>query len=223
MSNMTPIPADALLRGSLHALAHCGQLLSDACILFQAERYATATAVALFGREEFGRHTILVDLWREADAGQAVTIDAVMERCRDHIDKQRAAQVSTTLYGTRDQGVGKLATERFEAVGKPEYESLDKLLTDVTDRKNARTPQDRHEARQRALYVDISPDGREWLLPSETSRDAASRAITEARNDYDMRRQRMENLDLLFEDVALQRTLEGLSDKPALPPASFSV
>ena len=51
---------DDLLEGAFHALVHAGALIKDALLLLQSGRFSSAFVLAVFGREEIGRHRIFL-------------------------------------------------------------------------------------------------------------------------------------------------------------------
>ncbi len=100
------VSARFLLEGGWYALHQCGVLLSDAVLLHDATRYATATGVAMLAREELGKAKILFDLWKDVQVGRrAVTTKQIKSKLDDHEEKQRRAQLSMTFqaaHGTRE-------------------------------------------------------------------------------------------------------------------------
>ena len=165
-----PVTPQYLLEGAAYALEQCGWLLRDANTLYKAGAYANAVVLASFAREELGRWTMLLDLRREVVGGKQLTVDDVKERCGDHVAKQKAAMLSTTMRTNKDTGLGKLLNAQFTAKpGSSERKAADKQVDDIDRRLQKRVPGERHEQRMSALYVDpISPT--EWNRPSEASR-----------------------------------------------------
>ena len=78
------------LPGSLGALEQAGILVNDVAALLESKRYPTAAAIALFAREEIGRHRIILDFWRRSIGGACITTEQVKNACEDnHFAKQR--------------------------------------------------------------------------------------------------------------------------------------
>src|SRR5216110_778601 len=86
-----------LLQGSWYSLEQAGRLLRASVVVFNAKDPATALALAMFGREELGRSRILQDIAAEVATGRSFSPKDVANRCDDHVRKQRAALLSTTL------------------------------------------------------------------------------------------------------------------------------
>jgi AbiV family abortive infection protein len=108
------VSTEFLLEGAAKALEQCGLLLSDANILYTKNSFATAVVLAAFAREELGRYTILLGFWRKAFNGQETyTKDKIIEACNDHVSKQRAGMLSTTVSADNQSGVGKLIQTRI--------------------------------------------------------------------------------------------------------------
>src|SRR5437879_770601 len=95
---MDVVAASVLLRGAWYSLEQCGQLLADAVALYRGKSYSSSVALAMIGREELGKHRMLLEEWRKAErTGQYPTIDAIQTACADHVDKQRHALLGFTF------------------------------------------------------------------------------------------------------------------------------
>jgi AbiV family abortive infection protein len=174
-----------LLEGAVYALEQCGMLLRDANSLYRSASYATAVALAAFAREELGRWRILLDLRREVVGGKNLTIEEIKDRCDDHVTKQKAGMLSFTMRADRESGLGILLRSRMEASpGSNEWTETDDKLTKINRGKKRRVPDDRHEQRMSALYVDPVSIGR-WNRPSlAILQMSAYEFLQDARNDY---------------------------------------
>ena len=73
--------APVLLRGAWYSLEQCGRLLSDAVVLYLAKSYSSSVALAMIGREELGKHRMLLEEWRKAEG--------TISNCRCHPDRLR--------------------------------------------------------------------------------------------------------------------------------------
>ena len=218
-----PVTPQYLLEGAAYALEQCGWLLRDANTLYKAGAYANAVVLASFAREELGRWTMLLDLRREVVGGKQLTVDDVKERCGDHVAKQKAAMLSTTMRTNKDTGLGKLLNARFTAKpGSSERKAADKQVDDIDRRLQKRVPGERHEQRMSALYVDpISPT--EWNRPSESvTQEDARQFLTDAANDYSIQCERYTKLSILeISDPELSEALAQWTDRPEiLPPGA---
>src|SRR6266704_1092346 len=95
---MDVVAAPVLLRGAWYSLEQCGHLLSDAVTLYRGKSYSSSVALAMIGREELGKHRMLLEEWRKAEGtGQSPTINAIQTACADHVDKQRRALLGFTF------------------------------------------------------------------------------------------------------------------------------
>jgi len=212
--------APVLLRGAWYSLEQCGRLLSDAIVLYREESYSSAVALAMIGREELGKHRMLLDEWRKSEGtGKCPTVDAIQTACEDHVDKQRRALLGLTF--TTENASALDTAIRTQLKHKPqdtEYQQAEKVIQTALKSLAKRAPDDRHAARMRALYVDLQDSGSAWSRPSEVSRDDAKKLLSDAANDYAGQRDRL-NPDLLrgLGDPKLAGALEALHERPALP------
>jgi AbiV family abortive infection protein len=213
------VSANYLVCGVIYALEQCGRLLRDAKALYNIGSYGTAVAVAAFAREELGRSAIVLDLWREAIAGQTVTVQEIKDRCDNHVEKQRRAVRSVTMMTDRDTGLGKFLNERFQAdLHSEERKAADEQLKGIDETLRRRAPNERHELRLRGLYVDPDDSGKEWRLPKDTTQAQACRFFTEAANDYATARQIVEPELQVVDDVRFYEALSNWPECPTLPP-----
>jgi len=219
----TSVTAEFLLKGYALALEQCGMMLRGAVLLYENKSYANAVAMAAFAWEELGRSLILLDFWRKRLGGSPVTVEEIDAACDDHEAKQRAGMRSTTLSADRDSGVGKLLAARStNHPQSPEWKEGDAVLNQITDKKNKRTPMDRHEKRMRALYVEPK-SGTEWNRPADISAQAAHDFLQEAVNDYKGRYHQwyitsaVSILILKESEPELYQELDQLPNLPALP------
>jgi AbiV family abortive infection protein len=173
-----------ILRGYAYALEQCGLLLRDANVLYEKGSYASTVALTAFAREELGRSSIYLDLWRRASAGESFTIEQLRQACDDHVAKQKAGMLSLTMRTHRDSGLGKILSTRMTADPQsPERHKANADLKRIDEIKGKRTPSDRHEKRMAALYVDPISET-EWNRPGITSASSAYEFLEDAHNDY---------------------------------------
>src|SRR5258708_17629737 len=144
-----------LLKGAAYALEQCGLLLRDANILYRNGSYASAVVLTAYAREELGRSRILFNRWRQASAsGETFTLPEIREACEDHVTKQRAGMLSSTIMADRDSELGKILRAKMENNPQsPEWRQANLELERITNIKTRRTPSDRHGQRMAALYV----------------------------------------------------------------------
>jgi hypothetical protein len=104
-----------------------------------------------------------------------------------------------------------------EDPGSEEWQQAFKAVELAISTKRKRQPQDRHEMRERALYVDLDPTGTAWLRPVTLDSARCLDEITDAVNDYAVERDRLrdEVLDLDFPEMAAARA--NMDPKVILP------
>lgn len=190
---MSDVRADVLLRGAWYALEQSGLLLTNAISLHSNNAYASSVVLALLAREELGRCNILLNLWREASGGANVSVGEVQKACDDHVEKQRQSQLSI-MYRAEEgaDGLANLLQERSKAKpGTSEYAELDKQLKKIDDLKVKRTSGERHLTRMKAMYVDLNEAGTDWNRPHVLPKSEATNCLTDAINDYTVKRERL--------------------------------
>jgi AbiV family abortive infection protein len=210
-----------ILQGAAYALEQCGLLLRDANLLYRNGAYANAVVLAAFGREELGRYLILLEFWRKACTGGTFTREQLQEACDNHVAKQRAGMLSLTLRAHIDSGVGQVLNARMKNDPQsPEWRKADAALEQIDKTKKKRSPDDRHEARIKALYVEPISDA-DWNRPSDTTALAAWEFLVDAGNDYSIRYSQGYPTpgDMLKHiDADLDNALKQWAGRPTLPP-----
>ena len=83
------LTAEFILQGYAYALEQCGVLLRDACRLYKEGSHAGAIMLTRSAQEALGQAHILLDMWRQASAGETFTTEQLREACKDHGAKQR--------------------------------------------------------------------------------------------------------------------------------------
>jgi hypothetical protein len=119
--------------------------------------------------------------------------------------------------------LGQLLQDRSRAKpGSPEWQNLSEKTDKITELQKKRTPEDRHDQRMKALYVEPLESG--WNRPTETSETAARDFLTAAINEYAIQR---ENGYINSDDPILKHldpdfyaALEQWQDRPELIPAT---
>jgi AbiV family abortive infection protein len=207
-----------LLEGAAYALEQCGLLLRDANVLYRNGSYASAVAVALFAQEELGRYRILNDLRKQVLTGGSLTIEDIQDRCDDHVRKQQAGMLSIVTRADNDTQLGKLMRTSMSArPGSEEWKVAREQLEKLSRQKAKRIPNERHEQRMSALYVDPVPGG--WKRPTEEITQAfAFDYLQDAANDYSLQYDRYTNLEISKpDDPDFYTSLEEWADRPRLP------
>jgi AbiV family abortive infection protein len=216
------VTARYLLEGSVYALHHCGSLLTDAETLYRSGSYPNVIVLAAFAREELGRSLVLRQLRRELLAGAPLSVKDVRSRCRDHIEKQRQAQLSVVQHGQPgDEMDARIRTVLHARPNTEEWTEAMRLLDEDVARQRATVPGERHDLRMRCLYVDPDDTGTVWLRPSDVCREEATEFFQHAVNDYLGQYDRIQNLTI-FGDDELLAALRDWKDRPALPPPFLS-
>jgi AbiV family abortive infection protein len=186
----SPLTDQLLLEGAWHALAQAGRLLNSAATLYVAGDASTALAIAMFAREELGRSMLLRECAREVRGGKILSTKDVTKRCDSHVAKQAASAFSIVLRGGIRQALTDLSShdplsERGQAA--------DAMVRSAVSAKQKRQPQQRHDDRCNALYVDLNEVGTAWRCPTDIQKDEARNGIGEAVSDYAMERERLLN------------------------------
>jgi AbiV family abortive infection protein len=174
-----------LLQGSWYALEQAGRLLRASVVVFNANDPATALALAMFGREELGRSRILQDIAAEVAAGRSLSPKEVANRCDDHVRKQRAGLLSTTLRVNPPSALAEaLRTTVSSSPRSDQWTTSRKIIKAASAAKMKRDPDVRHGKRENALYVDLDHSGTSWSRPCTIRASVAREEIEDAVNDY---------------------------------------
>jgi AbiV family abortive infection protein len=215
----SPVTPRFLLEGAAYALEQCGLLLRDANILYRNGSYASTVVLTALAREELGNSTILLQLRKEALAGKPFTTEAITKRCDDHVVKQERGMLSIILKPDRASIAGKHLQVTFQSDPQsPEWQEANEKINKVIGAKRKRTPSDRHQSRESALYVGPK-SSKEWNRPADTNADFARDFLNHAVNDYAIRysNRYITAVDLLRHlDPELHNALEGWRERPTL-------
>jgi AbiV family abortive infection protein len=186
------VSSDTLLQGAWYALEQAGRLLHSSATLFEADDHSTATGIAMLGREEIGRSRILRRLADKVREGKYISQKEVENACEDHVEKQRAAVLSTAMRTSPGERLDDLSqTLIHESPSSASWQAAHKELQIATDAKTKRTQDDRHLLRMRCFYIDLPPSGERWERPSEIGWQVAKDEICYAVNDYAGERDRL--------------------------------
>ena len=203
---------EALLKGAWYALEQSGVLLDNAVTLFDAGDWSTAVGLAMFGREELGRHHILRDFAAEATT-RSVSVGEVQAKCADHTEKQANAVNSHVFKPPRDSALGKaIMVGLHEPPSSPAAIAARQLIDSAVEAQRRRLPHERHERRMRAFYVDVTDLG-EWERPVMLSREEAREIVEHAVNDYSVL---VRNLDIESYAPSITRVQKVMEPAPNL-------
>jgi AbiV family abortive infection protein len=169
--------------------------------------------LALFAQEELGRWSMLRDLRKKVLDEKHLTVKKIQDHCGDHVSRQRAGMMSTTMRADRCSVLGNLLMTLFGSIGwskaRQQIEKLDRL-------KAKRIPSDRHQQRISALYVDaVAPD--RWNRPIKEISATPVDCLQEAANDYSMQYDRYTNSEIYKpDDPEFYTALEKWTGRPTL-------
>src|SRR5437667_3796 len=168
-----------LLEGAVYALEQGGLLLHDSLLLYRNGRYASAVVMALFAREEVGRYKLLRDLRKEmVEKGRTVAVDDIRSTCIDHVAKQFRGQFGVTLKSSGNDQLGKILKAKLGYHPQsPEAHKADAQLDSIAKRLYREMPHQRHDLRQKSLYVEPSDSGTSWNRPKDRSKQTAREEI----------------------------------------------
>ncbi|MEK9140911.1 MAG: AbiV family abortive infection protein [Nitrospirota bacterium] len=206
-----------LLEGSWYALEQAGRLLHAAVGVYDRCDPGTALALAMFGREEVGRSRILRTLAHEVATGATFNTVEVTKRCENHVRKQREGATGTTLSIVPPSELAKAAQSRVSSAhGSPEWKAARDVISAAAASKAKRDPQDRHDMREKALYVDLDSNSKCWSRPCAIDATVAREHIEDAVGDY------ASECDALRDDViaadfpAMAKARAGMRPAPVL-------
>lgn len=202
------VSAETLFKGSWYALEQSGRLLRSAVLIYDHGDNSTAVALSMFGREELGRSRILRKLAKRVIDGDHLTPENVQSACENHVSKQASGSLSTTLRTQAPNQLDAALRKRMKVPpGSEKWQQASKTVDLATEAKRKRQPQDRHEMRENALYVDLDTSGTAWRRPSTLDSTKCYHEITDAMNDYAVEQDRLrdEVVDEDFPDMASAR------------------
>lgn len=201
------LTAEFLLQGAFFALERAGQLLQDAKLLYDHERYASSFALAVLSREETGRSAICVEKCRLTLNGQTVTVELLRSETKPHVAKILASQelvgvpVSITWWGENP------------TPGSPEEKDLVARLEKKRKLLEEHLPKEAHQRKLQALYVDPAEDAPYWSRPAlEIRRSEAELMLSSANLEYDKQRARL----LIPADSQLKSAFDNFRSHPPL-------
>ena len=212
------VSEQTLLQGSWYALEQTGRLLRSAVVLFESGDPSTAVAVAMFGREELGRSRILRVLAQQVKAGKKLSAAAVKKWCEEHVTKQVAAALGTTLRINAPSQLAKAVRARFDNEhGSQAWQQASDTINAAIEAKRKRDPHSRHEARVRGLYVDLDSVGTAWTRPAELDAEAARLELEDAIGDYSLECDQLREEVLLQDYPEMARARATMRPSPVLP------
>jgi AbiV family abortive infection protein len=162
-----------IIQGAYFTVEQAGRLVNDAAILFYRQRWATTLALSVFCLEEIGKAEMLLGKATDADKTGPKTRDMVRDASlRQHTSKLKQGRKITM---TASLGWwGDLPEDAAQIV---------KQLEGALERYAQEAPNEAHQARLRALFVDLLDD-EWWSRPAEVTEDDAHDWLTKANIEY---------------------------------------
>ena len=153
------------------------------------------------------------------ETGKLVTVKDIDDACDDHVKKQRLGQFGLLFKATPGQQIWELLVARMNNhYESAEYQEADRRINAITKQMIRTLPHDRHELRQRALYVEPAELGQTWNRPKERTKDVAFEQIQDTSNAYNMALDRFLRQDLYRqEDPTFYDDLQAWKDCPLMP------
>jgi AbiV family abortive infection protein len=220
-----PLPSQGvtpqyLLEGAVYALEQGGLLLHDSMLLYQNGKYASAIVIALFAREEVGRYKLLRDLRKEMiENGRTVTIEDIETKFSDHVTKQLRGQFGVVLKSSGDDQIGKLLRTILDNRPQSSEAHVANAQLDVIAKQlHRQMPYQRHDLRQKSLYVEPSDSGASWNRPKDQPKQTAMDEIMGAINAYSGALDRFTRAGAYRnEDPSFYSALEAWEECPTMP------
>ncbi len=167
------LSTDDIIQGAYFAVEQAGRLVNDAALLFSQQRWATALALSVFSLEEIGKAEMLLSKAADADRTGPKTRDMVRDpHLKHHISKLIQARKITLTAS-----LGWWGDVPADAA------QVAKQLEDALDRYAQAAPTEAHQARMRALFVDLLDD-EWWSRPVEITEADAHDWLTKANIEY---------------------------------------
>jgi AbiV family abortive infection protein len=217
-----------LLEGAVYALEQGGLLLHDSVLLYQKGKYASAIVMALFAREEVGRYKLLRDLRKEMMGnGRTVTVDDIRRKCKNHLEKQFRGQFGVTIKPSGNDKMSKLMKTMIRSHPQsPEAHKANAELDIMAEQLLKKLPYQRHDLRQKSLYVEPSDSGTSWNRPKDQSKQTAREEIQGAAMVYSGAIDRFTRVDAYRDEYpTFYSALEAWKECPTMPnradPPSF--
>jgi AbiV family abortive infection protein len=214
------VSAQFLLEGAVYALEQAGRLLYDAHLLYKNQRYGSAIVMALFSREEIGRYQLIRKLRKGmVKTGGVVTTDEIDRACDDHVMKQKLGHLGLLIKSAPGEQLWDLLMTRMNNHPQSaEFQEADRHLDFIVTRMNRTLPHERHELRQKALYVEPDDSGLTWNRPNEQTKEEAFKQIEGTSNAYNMALDRFTRGDVYRqEDLTFYDDLQAWKDCPLMP------
>src|SRR5713226_2898178 len=156
------VSATGILEGAYYAMDQAGRLLNDAAALYDRNRWPSSLVLAVFSMEELGKAETLVNRAKDAANTGPKSVQDVMAGLASHRTKLRTGRGPLTVTA---------AVSFWGDIPEPgttEMAQIDRRLAEAERIAQQNAPGEAHEARMRALYLDLGDDEL-WTRPTETT------------------------------------------------------
>lgn len=162
-------------------MEQAGRLINDATALYAQGKWSSSLVLAVFSLEELGKAEMFLQRGIETATGAAKTRNEVMAGVIQHQTKLKAGRGAATV----------IASVSFcgdiPAPDAAESEALEAQLDAAQEIALNNAPGEAHEARMRALYVDLGEDEM-WVKPKEIGPGEAYLMVSAASIEYGVKR-----------------------------------
>jgi len=203
------LTATNIIEGAYYAMDQAGQLLNDAVVLYERKRWPSSLMLAVFSLEELGKAEALLCRARDSVDTGPKNVQDVMAGLAAHRTKLRTGRGPLTITATIS------FWGDIPEPGTREMAEIEQRLADADRIAQENAPREAHEARMRALYVDLG-DGELWQRPTETTSKEAYLMLSAASVEYGVRRVKFVNPT---DAVVRQAQIDLVGRLPRLPEA----
>lgn len=197
---------DFLLRGAFYSMEQAWHLLQDAVFLFQRGSYGSSLVLSIYCLEEIGRAEIYLHQRGRALTCGEVTVKELQEAHTKHKLKLGQGHITVTVCLP-------VSFAEPPPPDSPEMSELHARFEQVRRLSEAEAPRRAHEARMKALYVDLNESRTRWNRPCEVTKDEADEWLGTACVAYDQGRARL----MRPRDPELAGAIRGSANLPELP------
>ena len=177
------IDAENILEGAYYAMEQAGRLLTDAVSLYEQRRWPSSLVLAVFSMEELGKAETLYRRALDAEETGAKSVEHVMSGQSHHATKLREGRGLLTI----DASVGFWGEPPDP--DSPENAAIMRQLAETQEIAVRNAPREAHQARMRALYVDLGND-EVWIRPVDTPPNDAYLIVSAANIEYGERKRK---------------------------------
>jgi AbiV family abortive infection protein len=201
--------ADRIIEGAFYSMEQAGRLINDAAALYAQGKWSSSLVLAVFSLEELGKAEMLLLRGIETATGAPKSRNQVMNGVTRHATKLKAGRGEATITASVS------FWGDITAPNTDEGNALEAQLNAAQEIALTNAPVEAHNARMRALYVDLAEDEM-WVKPKETTPSEAYLMVSAASIEYGVRRGKFVAPNNAAVAAAIMR-LGGLI--PALPEA----